>query len=68
LLSARITALQREEVGFVAMFDGYHVKARLVLLATGIVDESPELPGLKEAVSDGSIRYCPICDGYEATD
>jgi thioredoxin reductase (NADPH) len=67
-ISARITALQREDVGFVAMCDGYHVKARLVLLATGIVDECPELPGLKEAVSDGSIRYCPICDGYEATD
>ncbi len=67
-ISTRITALQREDVGFVAMFDGHQVKARFVLLATGIVDESPKLPGLKEAVSDGSIRYCPICDGYEATD
>jgi thioredoxin reductase (NADPH) len=67
-ISARITALKREAAGFVAMFDGYHVKARLVLLATGIVDQTPELPGLKEAVSEGSIRYGPICDGYEATD
>jgi thioredoxin reductase (NADPH) len=67
-ISARITVLQRKEVGFVAMFDGHQVKARFVLLATGIVDESPKLPGFKEAVSDGSIRYCPICDGYEATD
>jgi thioredoxin reductase (NADPH) len=67
-IGARITALQRADVGFFAMFDGNQIKARFVLLATGIVDESPELPGLKEAVSDGSIRYCPICDGYEATD
>jgi thioredoxin reductase (NADPH) len=67
-IGARITALQRDDAGFVAMFDGHHVRARFVLLATGIVDESPDLPGLKEAVSDGSIRYCPICDGYEATD
>ena len=67
-ISARITALQRDDAGFVAMFDGHHVRARFVLLATGIVDENPDLPGLKDAVSDGSIRYCPICDGYEATD
>jgi thioredoxin reductase (NADPH) len=36
------------------------------LLATGIVDESPDLPGLDKAVAKGSIRYCPVCDGYEA--
>jgi thioredoxin reductase (NADPH) len=38
------------------------------LLATGIVDESPDVPGLDEAVAKGSIRYCPVCDGYEAAD
>src|ERR1700676_5735648 len=35
-IRARITALQREDVRFVAMFNGYEVKARFVLLATGI--------------------------------
>jgi thioredoxin reductase (NADPH) len=44
------------------------IKARFVLLATGIVDESPDVPGLDEAVAKGSIRYCPVCDCYEATD
>jgi thioredoxin reductase (NADPH) len=39
-----------------------------VLLATGIVDESPRLPGLQQAIAEGSLRYCPVCDGYEATD
>jgi thioredoxin reductase (NADPH) len=38
------------------------------LLATGIVDERPDMPGLDEAVAKGSIRYCPVCDGYEALD
>jgi thioredoxin reductase len=38
------------------------------LLATSIVDESPDVPGLDEAVAKGSIRYCPVCDGYEAAD
>src|SRR3977135_1413733 len=41
-IGARITALQRADVGFFAMFDGNQIKARCVLLATGIVDESPE--------------------------
>jgi thioredoxin reductase (NADPH) len=35
--------------------------ARFVLLATGLVDCSPPIP------SD-AIRFCPICDGYEAID
>lgn len=43
-------------------------RARFILLATGIVDESPDLPGLDNAVAKGSIRYCPVCDGYEAAD
>ena len=47
---------------------GEVIKARFVLLATGIVDESPDVPGLDEAVAKGSIRYCPVCDGYEAAD
>jgi thioredoxin reductase (NADPH) len=64
----RIVDLQREAPGFVATFDGGHVKAQFVLLATGIVDKSPRLPGLNDAIADGSIRYCPVCDGYEATD
>jgi thioredoxin reductase (NADPH) len=68
MISARISKLKREGGGFAATFDGQEIKARFVLLATGIVDESPDLPGLDEAVAKGSIRYCPVCDGYEAVD
>ena len=39
-----------------------------MLLATGIVDEAPNLKGLDQAVAKGAIRYCPVCDGYEAAD
>ncbi len=42
--------------------------ARFVVLATGLVDESPAVEGLEDLSSLGLIRYCPICDGYEATD
>ena len=42
------------------------MEARRVLLATGSVDVEPDLPDLPDAVRRGLVRYCPICDGYEA--
>jgi thioredoxin reductase (NADPH) len=42
------------------------VEARRVLLAAGSVDVEPDLPDLPDAVRRGLVRYCPICDGYEA--
>jgi thioredoxin reductase (NADPH) len=68
LIHERIVALERSGDGFVASTSGRQVRARCVLLATGIVDESPRLAGLDAAVASGSIRYCPVCDGYEAAD
>jgi thioredoxin reductase (NADPH) len=68
MIGERVTALQRCGDGFTATTDGRQVTARCILLATGIVDESPQLPGLEDAVADGTVRYCPVCDGYEATD
>lgn len=38
------------------------------MLAAGLVDDSPSIPGLKQAIDDGLVRYCPICDGFEASD
>jgi thioredoxin reductase (NADPH) len=52
----------------VARFGNETVGARTVLLATGIVDKDPPLPGITIAVEKGTLRYCPICDGYEARD
>jgi thioredoxin reductase (NADPH) len=67
-ISARVTELKREGGGFAATSTEQEIKARFILLATGIVDESPDLPGLDDAVAKGSIRFCPVCDGYEAAD
>jgi thioredoxin reductase (NADPH) len=65
----RIDGLQREADGtFVARASADTIAARRVLLATGIVDEAPALPGLREVIYRGAIRFCPICDGYEAMD
>lgn len=41
------------------------VKARTVLLSTGIVDHVPALDGVEELRSRGLLRQCPICDGYD---
>jgi thioredoxin reductase (NADPH) len=68
MIGARITELRRDGEGFTATSGRELIKARFVLLATGIVDESPDVPGLDEAVAEGFIRYCPVCDGYEAAD
>lgn len=65
MVGARVAELKRDGEGFIAISGGEEIKARFVLLATGIVDESP---GLDKAVAKGLIRYCPVCDGYEAAD
>jgi thioredoxin reductase (NADPH) len=41
--------------------------ARTVLLATGVMDNEPKLPGFERAIADGLMRICPICDGYEVS-
>jgi thioredoxin reductase (NADPH) len=44
------------------------IRARTVLIATGIVDKLPDVKEVSGAVAAGKVRLCPICDGYEATD
>jgi thioredoxin reductase (NADPH) len=41
--------------------------ARTVLLATGVIDNEPKLPGFERAIAGGQMRICPICDGYEVS-
>lgn len=41
------------------------VRARLLLLATGVTDIPPVMPQVQEAVGSGALRYCPVCDAYE---
>jgi thioredoxin reductase (NADPH) len=68
VVQARITGLQRKGDVFQASYQGGTVKARTVLLATGLVDVAPKINDLQNAVENGLIRYCPVCDAFEATD
>jgi thioredoxin reductase (NADPH) len=65
--TGRVSSLNRGPRHFTASVAGKPIKAQFVLLATGLVDVVPELTG-KPPASDDAIRYCPICDGYEAMD
>lgn len=65
VLDGTVEGLVREDGGFVARLDGGTVRARAVLLATGVVDREPALPGIAALRERGLLRQCPICDGYE---
>lgn len=68
LRSGGVSELVREKDLYVARYAGGEVRAHTALLATGLVDAKPVTPGLVEGVAQGAIRFCPICDGYEAMD
>nr|WP_221212443.1 NAD(P)/FAD-dependent oxidoreductase [Brevundimonas lenta] len=63
-----VEGLARDGDGFVATLNGREVRARAVLLATGVTDHHPDLPGVERAIERALVRICPICDGYEAID
>jgi len=66
LRTGEVTALEAlPGGGFLARADGSSIHAERVLLATGGLDIEPELPGIRDAVRQGLVRYCPICDAYE---
>lgn len=68
ILTGRVERIRREGDHFAVERDQGTVRARAVLLATGVVDHHPDLPGVERAIERALVRICPICDGYEATD
>lgn len=48
----------------VELGDGRTVRARRLLLATGLVDELPDVPGLHDHWGS-TVLHCPFCHGYE---
>jgi thioredoxin reductase (NADPH) len=63
-----VAKLEAHGSGFVARCEARTLAARKIILATGIVDEKPALPSLPEFIYRGEVRFCPICDGFEAMD
>jgi thioredoxin reductase len=51
----------------VELADGARVAARKLLLATGVVDELPDVAGMAELWGRG-VLHCPYCHGWEVRD
>jgi thioredoxin reductase len=67
---ARGEALEAQALpgGFAVTVAGARrVTARRLVLATGVIDILPEIPGLKERWGS-SVLHCPYCHGYEHRD
>jgi thioredoxin reductase len=62
------TRVDKLAKGFrVALGDGRIERSRFLLIATGVVDKLPELPGFDECYGR-SVFHCPYCDGWEWRD
>ncbi len=68
-LEARIDTLEGQAEAFIARSGDLTITARAVLLATGVTNRRPAIDGEthSDALNRGLLRYCPVCDGYEAT-
>ena len=67
----QVTRVEKGEDGLlIAEWGSGPVRARTILLATGVTNRRPQLDGdiHDAAMAVGQIRYCPVCDGYEVTD
>lgn len=51
----------------VHLADGRHEASRFLLIATGVTDELPKVPGLSDCYGR-SVFHCPYCDGWEWRD
>jgi thioredoxin reductase len=51
----------------VRLDDGRRLRCRKLLLATGVVDQVPRIPGAAEMYGR-SVFHCPYCDGWEVRD
>jgi thioredoxin reductase len=68
VVAGTVSTVDRLPSGFTArLADGRAVSARRLLVTTGVVDELPEVPGLRERWGRDVI-HCPYCHGWEVRD
>ncbi len=68
LRHVKVTDAHALDGGFVAkLSDGTQLRCRKLLLATGVVDNLPTIPGFAELYGR-SVFHCPYCDGWEVRD
>jgi thioredoxin reductase len=68
VVTGDVTSAARTGDGFaVALADGRTVHGRRMLVTTGLVDELPDVPGLRERWGH-DVLHCPYCHGWEVRD
>jgi thioredoxin reductase len=68
LIDDKVTGIARGTAGFqVLLAKGSQLTARRILVATGLRDELPDIPGVRERWGR-DLLHCPYCHGYEVRD
>jgi thioredoxin reductase len=68
LVRTRVTDAARDGEGFIVrLAQGRTLHARHLVIATGLRDELPEVPGLAERFGR-DVVHCPYCHGWEVRD
>ena len=68
LRDVEVTEAHCHETRFhVTLTGGEQVHCRKLLIATGVIDNLPDLPGFAELFGV-SVFHCPYCDGWEVRD
>ncbi|WP_394182807.1 NAD(P)/FAD-dependent oxidoreductase [Marinomonas posidonica] len=65
LIEDTATAASKKEGLFhVSLGNGHTIHSKKLILATGLKDEIPDIPGLRERWG-ATVAHCPYCHGYE---
>ena len=63
-----VVSAARDDDGFtVGLADGRSIRARRLLVTSGLADELPDVPGLRERWGH-DVLHCPYCHGWEVRD
>jgi thioredoxin reductase len=68
VVAGEVTSANRDGDGFtVTLSDRRLTRSRRLLVATGLVDELPDIPGVRERWGR-DVLHCPYCHGWEVRD
>jgi len=68
IIDGRVSSATRSGTRFiVTLDDGRTVGSRRLLVATGLVDDLPDIPGIRERWGR-DVLHCPYCHGWEVRD
>ena len=68
IIDCQAVSTQRIDGGFAVTLDNGDVqRGRRLVIATGVWDELPDVPGVREGWGD-TVIHCPYCHGWEVRD